>query len=200
MRGDTGLQREDALIEKARRLGASAAVILPARAIAVRDELAGRCRQPRCENYGLSRGCPPHTAGPDGFRQLLVGYGKALFFHIEVPSEVLYSSDNWELFQLLHEVAAGVEGEARKGGYERAMAFAGDSCKRLFCADDVSCRALLPEGRCPFAHLARPSMSGFGIDVGHLMKQAGWERQMGRLAATDSADSTASVCGLVLLG
>ena len=54
----SGLQAEDALLEKARRLGASAAVILPAAAVVVRDELAGRCREPRCENYGLSRGCP----------------------------------------------------------------------------------------------------------------------------------------------
>lgn len=196
----SGLLAEDALLEKARRLGASAAVILPAAAVVVRDELAGRCREPRCENYGLSRGCPPHTAGPEGFRQLVAGYDRALFFHIEVPSEVLYSSDNLELFQLLHEVAAGVEDEARKGGWDRAQAFAGDSCKRLFCAAESECRALRPEGRCPFAHLARPSMSGFGIDVGQFMKQAGWERQMGRLAGTDSAGSTASVNGLVLLG
>lgn len=188
------------LLEHARRLGASEAVLLATEEVVVKEELAGRCREPRCENYGLSPGCPPHSGGPQGFRRLLNEYQRVLFFHIEVPAPVLYSSDNRELFQLLHEVAAGIEEEARHLGWNRARAFAGDSCRRLFCADLKECPALSPGGVCRFPRLARPSMSGYGIDVGHLMRRAGWEQKMGKLAGDGGQGGTASVCGLVLLG
>lgn len=194
------MSRIVALLERARRLGASEAVLLAAEAVLVKDDLAARCREPRCENYGQSLGCPPHVAGPEVFREWLAGYREVLFFRLEVPSEVLYSSDNLELFQLLHEVAAGIEREARGLGWPKAQAFAGDSCKRLFCAEDRACQALTPGGACRFPALARPSMSGFGIDVAHLMGMAGWERAMGKLAGTGEVSKTASVCGLVLLG
>jgi predicted metal-binding protein len=187
------------LLEHARRLGASAGVLLATKELVVKEELAARCREPRCENYGLSPGCPPHTSGPRGFRQLLRGYEQVLFFHIEVPAHVLYSSDNRQLFQFLHEVAAGIEEEAHHLGWSRARAFAGDSCKRLFCEEHKECPALSPGGACRFPRLARPSMSGYGIDVGHLMRRAGWEQQMGKLTENEQTGSTASVCGLVLL-
>ena len=188
------------LLAKALRLGATEVRLLSARELLVRDDLAARCCQPRCENYGRSIGCPPHVAGPQGFRELLAGYRQLLFFRIEVPGEVLYSSDNRELFQLLHEVTAGIEGEAIALGWRRARGFAGDSCKRLFCEEDLACQALFPGGSCRFPQLARPSMSGFGIDVGHLMRLAGWHQAMGKLAGDDRTGGTASVCGLVLLG
>lgn len=53
------------------RAGATEAAIVAAKDIVVEDELAERCRQPRCENYGLSRSCPPHVAGPVAFRKEL---------------------------------------------------------------------------------------------------------------------------------
>jgi len=188
------------LLDHARRLGASEAVLLATEELEVKEELAARCREPRCENYGLSPGCPPHSIGPLGFRRLLQEYARVLFFHIEVPAKVLYSSDNRELFQFLHEVAAGIEEEAHHLGWSRARAFAGDSCKRLFCEERKVCPALSPGGACRFPRLARPSMSGYGIDVGHLMRRAGWEQKMGKLAGNGGQGGTASVCGLVLLG
>jgi predicted metal-binding protein len=187
------------LLEHARRLGASEAVLLLTEELVIKEELAARCLEPRCDNYGLSPGCPPHTSGPHGFRQLLTGYEWILFFHIKVPAHVLYSSGNRELFQLLHEVAAGIEGEAHYLGWSRARAFAGDSCKRLFCEEQKECPALSPGGTCRFPQLARPSMSGYGIDVGHLMRRAGWDQRMGKLAGDGGQDGNASVCGLVLL-
>lgn len=188
------------LLEHARRLGASEAVLLATEDLVIKEELAALCREPRCENYGLSPGCPPHTGGPQGFRRLLMEYERLLFFHIEVPANFLYSSDNRELFQLLHEVAAEIEKEAHELGWSRARAFAGDSCKRLFCEKEKECPALSPGGVCRFPRLARPSMSGYGIDVGHLMRLAGWQQAMGKLAGDGGQGGTASVCGLVLLG
>lgn len=188
------------LLERATLNGATDAVLISPQDILVTDELAERCSLPRCENYGLSAGCPPHTTGPEGLRKLLKNCQGALFFRIDVPAEVLYSSDNRELFQLLHQVAAGVEREAVRLGLAGAEAFAGGSCKQLFCNEKRACRVLDVGGSCRFPEVARPSMSGFGIDVGHLLRLAGWANRLGKLAGGDQGQGVASVCGLVLLG
>ena len=188
------------LLDKATLGGASDAVLISPRDILISDELAERCSLPRCENYGLSAGCPPHTTGPEGLRKLRTNCQHALFFRIDVPAVVLYSSDNRELFQLLHEVAAGVEREAVRLGLTGAAAFAGGSCRQLFCSEKLECRALIAGGSCRFPEVARPSMSGFGIDVGHLLRLAGWANRLGKLGRDGQERGIASVCGLVLLG
>jgi predicted metal-binding protein len=188
------------LLKKATLGGASGAVLISPRDILISDELAERCCLPRCESYGLSAGCPPHTTGPEGLRKLLTNCQHALFFRIDVPAEVLYSSDNRELFQLLHEVAAGVEREAVRLGLTGAAAFAGGSCRKLFCYEKRECRALIAGGSCRFPEVARPSMSGFGIDVGHLLRLAGWANRLGKLGGDGLERGITSVCGLVLLG
>lgn len=43
------------LTERALDAGATGAMIIAARDIVVRDELADRCREPGCENYGKSK-------------------------------------------------------------------------------------------------------------------------------------------------
>jgi predicted metal-binding protein len=193
-------ESHEKLLERATLGGASDAVLISPRDILINDELAERCVLPRCENYGLSAGCPPHTTGPEGLRKFLTNCQRALFFRLDVPAEVLYSSDNRELFQLLHEVAAGVEREAVRLGFAQAAAFAGGSCRQLFCYEKRECRALLAGGRCRFPEVARPSMSGFGIDVGHLLRLAGWANRLGKLGGDGQEQGTTSVCGLVLLG
>jgi predicted metal-binding protein len=180
------------LIEEARKAGATDLASISARSIVVEDDLADRCRQPRCENYGLSKSCPPHVAGPSGLRERLKGFSRALFFRIDVPSESLFSSERRGLFQLLHEIAAGIENSAVEMGFPDAQAYAGGSCKKIFCDDRAECLAL-KGGECRHPRFARPSMSGFGIHVARLYEQAGWKW---RLASTDE---TASICGLVLI-
>jgi len=182
------------------RAGATAAVIIAAEDIPVEPELADRCRHPRCENYGLSIGCPPHVAGPQAFRRLLCDYSHALFFRIDVAAVMLYSSDNRQLFQTLHAVTAEIERLAVGLGFVTARGYAGDSCKRLFCLDEKECLALTDAGTCRHPQIARPSMSGFGINVGALLQKAGWEKRMGKLDGGQSGDEEiVSVCGLVLL-
>jgi hypothetical protein len=60
--------------------------------------------------------------------------------------------------------------------------------------------ALVAEGSCRFPEVARPSMSGFGVDVGHLLRLAGWANRLGKLGEDGREQGTTSVCGLVLLG
>ena len=167
--------------------------------IVIQDRLAGFCQEPRCPSYGLSANCPPHTPGPAGFRELVKDYRWALVFKIEVPAEILFSSQRRELFGLLQETAAGLEKAAREMGFGDSKGFAGGNCKPLFCGDKADCR-VLAGGKCRNPDRARPSMSGFGVDVSKLMEEAGWT--MNRVGQGQGQDqgSTGTLCGLVLIG
>ncbi|RJR54419.1 MAG: DUF2284 domain-containing protein [Desulfobacteraceae bacterium] len=187
------------VMEEAKKAGATELAVLAAESIVAEDDLARKCREPRCENYGLSRSCPPHVAGPAAFRKLLEEYSHAVFFRIDVPSDVLYSSESREIFQLLYEVAAGIERSAVRMGFPAARAFAGGSCKKIFCRDQRECRALTGKGDCRNPAHARPSMSGFGINVAKLFQAAGWTMNIAARDSISKTDHSASVCGLVLI-
>lgn len=190
----------DDLLRLARTLGATEAAVVSTDAVCVEDHLAGLCREPRCPNYGVSASCPPHVSGPPGFRKLLEGFQHAVVFKIEVPSDVLLSGERQEIFRLLHEIAAGIEKDAVRRGHTRSRAFAGGSCKGLFCPGETGCRVVDEGGECRNPDRARPSMSGFGINVSKLMAAAGWP--MNRAAPDEGGDAagTGTVSGLVLIG
>lgn len=192
--------RLEALHRLACALGATRAAVIPAEAIPVEDHLAGLCRDPRCPSYGLSASCPPHVSGPAGFRELLKKFRHAVVFKIEVPQEILLSSERQEIFRLLHQIAAAIENEAGEMGYTRSRAFAGGSCKGLFCADKAGCRVVDEGGPCRNPDRARPSMSGFGIDVSKLMAAAGWPMNRAEPKEGGNGPATGTVCGLVLVG
>ena len=187
------------LLQAARDLGATDAAVIPAARIAVDESLAEKCRNPKCINYGLSKSCPPNVAGPSAFEKLLENYTRAVFFKIEVPSDILFSGHSRELFQLLHETAAGIEIKAREMGFSDARAYAGMSCKKVCCGERLESRALLEDGECMNPDRARPSMSGFGVHVARLYEAAGW-RVKGAAHETDSGTvKMDSICGLVLI-
>lgn len=188
------------LVRLARQLGASDAAVIPSSVISVEDELSKLCREPQCQNYGLAASCPPHVCGPSGFRKLLKEFELALVFKIDVPSRALFSNERKDIFGLLHEIAATIEQSAARMGYVNSKAYAGGSCKNIFCNDHPACRAIGEGGECRFPEKARPSMSGFGINVSKLMKAAGWTLERADRKAPAASDSTASVCGLVLVG
>ncbi|MDD9300962.1 MAG: DUF2284 domain-containing protein [Desulfobacter sp.] len=188
------------LIHQAKAQGVSDALIIPSNKILVKKELARYCSQPKCSNFGQSLSCPPHVQGPDQFNQWLKDYTHALFFNIEVPSSILFSYNASQIFAVLHDTAAYLEITAKAMGYDQARAFAGGSCKSIFCHDKPDCQGLSPQGLCRHPDQARPSMSGFGIDVAHLIKIAGWEQQEfieGKTLAPQK--ETAGVYGLVLI-
>ena len=189
----------DELTRLAQRLGASDAAVIPAAEISVEDELATRCQQSLCENYGLATSCPPHVAGPEWFRKLQQASRHAVVFKIDCPTEKLLSNQRHEIFQLLHEIAARVELAAVKLGYAHSKAFAGGSCKPLFCREHPECRVLAEGGACRHPDRARPSMSGFGINVLKLNQSAGWG--MDKITRdTDPNDvPMAAVSGLILI-
>jgi predicted metal-binding protein len=187
------------LIQYARKSGAGDVVVLSTADMVIDDGLADRCREPRCENYGLSKSCPPHVPGPAALRNQLAHFHQAIFFKIDVPSEVLYSSERREVFQLLHEIASGIEDRAVDMGFADARAYAGGSCKKIFCHDYSHCRMISENGKCRHPQHARPSMSGFGINVAALFKTAGWTMSGTTQNPDATTTRTANVCGLVLI-
>ncbi len=188
------------LTQLACRSGASGATAISTGDILVEDDLANLCRKPRCESYGLSISCPPHVSGPSGFRKLLKSFKHAIVIKIDVPLEILLSSERSDIMRLLHEIVAGVEQTAVKTGYSSSKAFAGGSCKTIFCYDRTACRVLSKEAECCYPQYARPSMSGFGINVSKLMKTCGWPSDHTIRRSGTDPDSMSWVAGLVLIG
>lgn len=185
----------ESLQDLAQHLGANDAVIIKAGEIVVQEKFAGMCFEPRCDGYGRSLSCPPHVGGPEAMRKMTSEYDKALVFKVEVPKEVAFSFERNEVLALIHEIGAGVEKAARKQGMTKARAFAGGSCKELFCADYPECRVLDEKKTCRNPQKARPSMSGHGIDVARLLESAGWPQS----SVVDKEASLATFTGLVLL-
>lgn len=188
------------LIENACEFGATEATVISTNKISVDNNLASKCKEPRCENYGSSKSCPPYVSGPSVFRKLLEKFHQAIFFKIDVPSEILFSGERHEIFRLLHKTAAGIEKNAIKAGYANSHAYAGGSCKQIFCCDHPECRVVAENGKCRNPRYARPSMSGYGIDVSKLFEAAGWAMNRVAHGPDGTAIKMASVCGLILVG
>ena len=184
----------EALIRQSMAMGASDATVIDPGSIVVENQLASMCLEPRCPNYGLSPSCPPHVAGPDGIRQWIAVGCHVLVVKIDVPMEIMLSSARREIYQLLHEIIATGERAATEAGYTSSRGLAGGSCKNIFCHDKPNCQ-VIDKKDCRNPHLARPSMSGFGIHVPELMKAAGWPFQ----PIDADSDAMGTACGLVLI-
>ncbi len=176
--------------------GATAAVVIDAAAIVLSEDLAALCNPGACEHCGQAPSCPPVIGGPEDFRQRFAGFSAAIVMRVDVPTEMLLSSQRREVMCLLHVVAAEVERAAVALGWPDAAALAGGSCKFLFCHDEAGCSVLENRGDCRHPDTARPSMSGFGIDVTRLMESAGWAMRR----ADDDGIAVAPVVALVMLG
>lgn len=188
------------LIQLAISLGASDASVIPSAKIIVEDQLALKCIEPQCENYGLSYSCPPYVEGPSSFRELIGTHPRALVLRLIVPSVMLLSWERTDLGKVLHELVATVEYEAMGLGYSNSTAFAGGSCKELFCMDHLSCQRIEGNGPCRHPDLARPSMSGFGIDVFQLIKSCGWKTNLNQEGDLPADDQLSWVAGLIMIG
>lgn len=190
----------ETLTRSAMELGASGARVISAGEIVAEDYLAGFCREPQCPNFGLSPSCPPNVSGPDGFRRMVKTVPYAIVVKIDLPSSVLFSDQRHEFVRLLHEIVAKTEQKAVGMGFANSKAFAGGSCKQLFCDDETDCRVLANNGKCRHPHKARPSMSGFGVNVSEMMKSAGWPCEINVKKPEPGADPMSWIAGVVLVG
>ena len=181
-------------------LGAGDAKIISSAHILVENHLADFCKPPQCKNYGLSPSCPPHVGGPQAFRELQKRLPYSVIVRLVVPSAALFSDEKREIMQLLHEIVAGIENKAVKMKYTQSKAFAGGSCKKIFCHDHSGCQILEKGGDCRHPDHARPSMSGFGINVSELMKVCGWPSIINTRKPKSTDDTMTWVAGMVMVG
>lgn len=193
-------QKLTCLIQEAKRLGATSSAGILSKEIRVKDKLAALCNgEYTCPNYGLAANCPPYVEGPVEFRKWQAQSHYSITVRIELPASVMFSNERKGVFQLLHQIVAVVEQKAIGLGFEKSRAFAGGSCKELFCDDQESCCVLAENKPCRHSEIARPSMSGFGIDVIQLMQSSGWPAPKAEDSNLSEKDATSWVGGLILL-
>jgi predicted metal-binding protein len=193
-------QQIEQLTQEAISLGASAATIVLSKKIQVRDDLAALCNgEYMCPNYGLAASCPPHVEGSTQFRKWQAQSQYSIAVKIELPASVMFSDARQEVMRLLHQVVAAVERKAVEMGFTHSKAFAGGSCKSLFCDDQKECCVVAENKVCRHTRSARPSMSGFGIDVTQLMVSSGWSAQKAKTENVSDTDSMSWVAGLIIL-
>ncbi len=187
------------LLQETMVSGATDAVVIPTTEIIVDPELAEMCHEPGCENYGASKNCPTYISSPELFKKNLENYQQGIFFKIAVLSRELSTSRHLIFFKSLHEIAAGIETSAIQMGFKNALAYAGGSCKEIFCFDYAECLALSDKAECRNPEHARPSMSGFGINVTKLIEVAGWPNDITNSNHDSLANEFTHIYGLILI-
>jgi predicted metal-binding protein len=193
-------QHLEHLTREAKRLGATSAAIIGSKNIQVKDDLAALCNGDyTCPNYGLAASCPPYVDGPVEFRKWQAESEYAVAVKIELPASVMFSDERKGVMQLLHQIVAAVEQKAIQAGFAKSKAFAGGSCKELFCENQATCCVVTENKPCRHIDVARPSMSGFGVDVTHLMRASGWPAQKAERSNGSDKDATSWVAGLIML-
>jgi len=85
-------------------------------------------------------------------------------------------------------------------GYANSKVFAGGSYKQFFCSSHAYGRVLAGEGECRIPQFARPSMSGYGVNVSEMMKTAGWTSDEDKGGSHKEGTLTATVSGIILIG
>lgn len=185
----------DELLELAMGLGSSAATIIDGKNIQIDNKIADLCRETKCPNYRSSPTCPPHVKGPDWLKKYIHKTSQAILIEIEVPQELMYSANRNEISKLLHFIVIEVEQAAHEKGLVQSTAFAGGSCKSIQCSEHAYCNVLNGDGKCRHPDLSRPSVSGYGINMNHLLKNTGRFKK-----SNDSPVPTISHYGLVLIG
>ena len=176
-------------------LGSNAVTIVEVGSIQIEERLADLCREARCPNYGLSPTCPPHVKGPEWLKKYIRKTPLVTLIEIKVPQELMYSDRRNEIGKLLHFIVIQVEQAAREKGLVNTISLAGGSCKNLQCPEHAFCNVLNGDGNCRYPNQSRPSISGYGINMNHLLKHVGWARN-----SNDSSIRTSSRYGLVFLG
>ncbi len=188
------------LTHEAKRLGATGSTIISSKEIQVKDNLAALCNgEYTCQYYGLAASCPPYVEGPVVFRKWQAQSEYSITVRIELPTSVMFSDERKGVTQLLHHIVAAIEQKAMEIGFKNSKGFAGGSCKELFCDDQENCCVLAENKPCRHNEIARPSMSGFGIDVTQLMKSSGWSAPKAEKSNLSDKDASSWVAGLILL-
>lgn len=180
-------------------LGASAAGSIPAGEVPIDESLTEYCVS-GCDSYGRSGNCPPHAGGAALLRESLGKYETAVIFKISVSGAVLMDERRYPVMAAIHRLAVRLEEFSANNGYPHSRGLACGSCHRLFCTHHKVCQALEPGGKCLFPDLARPSISGFGINVFEVAARLGWRMERVGRASDPAKIADGMLCGMVLIG
>jgi predicted metal-binding protein len=185
------------IYKKAIELGASAATVMDTGGIVVDPRFTRMCEPPKCEAYGKGANCPPYVMSTDEFEELLSGYDYAVAFKVEAPMAMLMEPEHrYQVVKILQETTARLERFAREQGFENARGFAGGSCRFAFCADEPYCEVIEGTGTCRNPEVARPSLSGVGVDFRLLNRKLDW----GESGEGLDGEPVGSMTGIVFLG
>ena len=167
--------------QRALELGASDATVITTDMVLIDERVRAKCIYPRCEWYGTSANCPPHTISLEQTRKIVSNFHYAILFRIKLPTEYLAGKRTPEQIKQGRligrkrlEIVARVEAEAFYDGYYLAVGFGGATCKSAFCPDE-DCRALKPGQGCKFPYSTRASMEAVGMDVYLMATKVGWD-------------------------
>lgn len=196
------VQRVDEMTERmvalALEMGATAAASMDTDALVVSPDLVAYCGQ-GCPSFGTSGNCPPHGPSAREFQLSLPWYKKAVVFKFDLPISVLMTDERHATSRKIHEVSAILERFAKHSGASLTMGVATGGCNLLFCRGFDSC-ARLEGDLCRHQGLAKPSMSGLGVNFTALCNTLGWPVQKITAESEASQDEIGSLAGFVLVG
>ncbi len=138
-------------IKRAIELGAQECKVIDPASVVSAPWVRLKC-QYGCQCYNTNRSCTPHTPTDEQMRKILDSYSSALLIRFIGHEKV-------------NEVVVGLEKEILKDGYYKIFGFGAGPC--LLCDTcDMD--------KCSFPSLARPSLSGCGVDVFATVKANGF--------------------------
>ena len=141
------------LIDRSIELGALEAKLVPTKEIVFDDRSFLKCRF-GCNRWGKYWSCPPNLAlTPERFMDAFEKYDQSIFIKVSDP-------------KLGQEVAVAIEKEAMLS-HGCMFAFAMAMC--------VQCEECAFPDPCRYPHLARPSMDGYGVDIGKTLEPLGFK-------------------------
>ncbi|MCP4672639.1 MAG: DUF2284 domain-containing protein [Desulfobacula sp.] len=141
------------LIDRSLELGAIESRLVPTNEIVFDDRSFLKCRF-GCNRWGKYWTCPPNLSlTPELFMEAFKNYNQSIFMKVSDP-------------KLGQEIAVAIEKEAMLS-YGCSFAFAMAMC--------VQCEECAFPEPCRYPHLARPSMDGYGVDIGKTLEPLGFK-------------------------
>ena len=139
-------------VQRAVKLGAKAAKIIPAESVKTAEWVRMKCRF-GCGGYGGCLTCPPHSPTPRETARLLEDYQWAVLYEMGPKAK--------------RELAYKLEREMFLAGYYKAFGMAQGPCNL--------CKECDFENGCRHNDRARPAMEACGIDVFGTVRRNGFE-------------------------
>lgn len=187
------------LCQRAKELGASEAVAIPASDIVVDERVALKCLVPLCSFYGTNLMCPPNVMPISQFKEVLKHYHAAILIQTapygtpEEMTDPVELTETWEMFtsagakqeqastpttDYLHALRDSLDNQYKLMSEIESLCiregyhFAAGLAGAgcLLCDECVGTKSGLP---CRYPFKARPSMDALGIDVTATAEKAG---------------------------